>query len=131
MSHQGQTGARPQGSRISPRTVTIGLRQRAWWVMRRRVTFTLPELLATLADGTERDAISNLGKYVRALEKSGLLMREAARKPGSALTSPGSIRYRLMVDVGRQAPVWRAKNNTVYDPNKQVEYALNAEACDE
>jgi len=35
---------------ISPRTVTLGLRQRAWWVMRRRICFTLPELLSTLAD---------------------------------------------------------------------------------
>lgn len=131
MSHQGQTGARPQGSRISPRTVTIGLRQRAWWVMRKRVSFTVPELLATLADGTEKDALSNLGKYVRALEKAGILKRDAKRQAGSAMTSPGMLRYEMRVDVGRKAPVWRAKTNAVYDPNHQVEYSLQAEVSHE
>lgn len=123
MSHKGQT---------SPRTVTIGLRQRAWWVMRKRISFTLAELLATLADGTERDAVSNLGKYVRALEKAGIVRREAKRQAGSALTSPGMLRYQLVVNTGRKAPVWRAKNNTVYDPNsKTVHPMYSLEVCDE
>jgi len=115
MSHQGQ---------IYPRPVTIGLRQRAWWVMRKRVSFTVPELLATLADGTERDAISNLGKYVRALEKAGILKRDVKRQAGSALTSPGMLRYEMRLDVGRKAPVWRAKACAVYDPNSDTVYPL-------
>ncbi len=101
----------------SPRTVTQGLRQRAWWVMRRRVSFTLPELLSTLADGTERDATSNLGKYLRALAKAGIIRAEAERQPGAKLTSNGHIRYRLIINEGRKAPVWRAKSNSVFDPN--------------
>lgn len=115
---------------ISPRTVTLGLRQRAWWVMRRRVTFTLPELLAALADGTERDAIGNLGKYLRALEKAGIIRRESERQAGTAPTSPGSLRYQLIINAGRKAPVWRAKNNTVYDPNSDMVYEI-VEAGDE
>lgn len=110
----------------SPRTVTGGLRQRAWWVIRKRGSFTLPELLATLADGSERDAASNLGKYLRALEKAGIVRREAGRQPGAALTSPGHIRYRLIVNEGRKAPVWREKYNTVYDPNSDIEYPMGA-----
>ena len=115
---------------ISPRTVTLGLRQRAWWVMRRRICFTLPELLSTLADGTERDAASNLGKYLRALDKAGIIKREAGRQAGTALPSPGSLRYRLIIDAGRKAPVWRAKSETVYDPNSDIVYDIS-EARDE
>ena len=121
MSRQGQ---------ISPRTVTIGLRPRAWWVIRKRINFTVQELLSTLADGTERDAVSNLGKYIRALEKAGIVQREATRQPGSALTSPGMLRYRLVINAGRRAPVWRAKSNTVYDPNSGIVYPI-AEASDD
>lgn len=106
---------------ISPRTVTLGLRQRAWWVMRRRIGFTLIELLATLADGSERDAAGNLGKYLRALEKAGIV-----RQPGAALTSPGSLRYQLIINAGRKAPVWRAKTNTVFDPNSGKVYEMGA-----
>lgn len=74
----------------SPRTKTIGLRQRAWWVMRRCVSFTLPELLATLADGSERDAINNLGKYVRALERQGSSPGKASAS--QALRLPATAR---------------------------------------
>lgn len=120
MSRQGQ---------ISPRTVTIGLRQRAWWVMRKRINFTVQELLSTLADGTERDAASNIGKYVRALEKAGIVQREEKRQAGSALTSPGMLRYRLVINAGRKAPVWRTRNNMVYDPNSEIVYPM--EVCHE
>lgn len=111
---------------IMPRTVTQGLRQRAWWVMRRRISFTLPELLATLADGTERDAAGNLRKYISALVLAGIIKREAERQPGAALTSNGYHRYQLVVNAGRKAPVWRAKNGTVYDPNSDTVYSMEA-----
>lgn len=120
MSRKGQT---------SPRTVTFGLRQRAWWVMRRRVTFTLPELLATLADGTERDAAGNLRKYLNSLVQAGIVRREAERQPGVALKSPGYYRYRLIINAGRKAPVCRAKDNTVFDSNSGTVYQM--EVCDE
>lgn len=115
----------------APRTVTIGLRQRAWWVMRRRISFALPELLLTLADGTERDAASNLGKYLRALAKAGIVKREAGRQAGTALTSNGHIRYQLIINAGREAPVWRVKADAVYDPNSGIVYSLQQEVCDE
>jgi len=117
MSRKGQT---------CPRTITIGLRQRAWWVMRKRITFTARELLATLANGTEKDAPGNLGKYLRALEKAGIIKREAVREPAASLTSNGCLRYRLAINDGRRAPVWRVNANTVYDPNSDTVYPLVA-----
>lgn len=100
----------------APRKVTTGLRQQAWWVMRRRIVFTLPELLATIATGAERDAESNIGRYVRALEKVGILKVDG-RAPPENLTSNGCIRYRVAIDNGRKAPVWRQRAGGVYDPN--------------
>lgn len=100
----------------APRKVTHGLRSRAWWVIRRHGVFTLPELLATVADGAERDAASNLGRWLRALAGAGILKTEGRAKP-EALTSNGCLRYRLVTDLGREAPVWRQARGEVYDPN--------------
>lgn len=109
---------------ISHRTVTIGLRHRAWWVIRNRGSFTVQGLMTTLCNGSERDAYGNLSKYVLALEKAGIVKREEKRQAGSALTSPGMLRYQLAINSGRNAPVWRAKSNTVYDPNSEIVYQL-------
>lgn len=108
----------------APRKVCYGLRQRAWWVMRRHGVFTLPELLAAVADGHERDAASNLGRYLRALAGAGILKLEGRARPESP-TSNGALRYRLAVDCGRDAPVWRLKQNTVYDPNHGETHAIH------
>lgn len=111
-----------------PRTRTRGLRQRAWWVLRARGVVSLPDLLATLADGSERDAHSNLSRYLRALERTGYLAPLAQRQPGQAPTSNGHKRYRLVRDTGRQAPVVRQTHSTVFDPNSGEVFALGGEA---
>ena len=108
----------------APRTVTRGIRQRAWWVIRKHRTVTIPQLMNTLADGSQRDADSNLAKYLRALAKAGILRQEEKRAPGSSLTSNGHLRYTLLIDNGRKAPVWRQRDHQVYDPNTGDVYAL-------
>lgn len=108
----------------APRTVTQGLRQRAWWVIRKRGTVTVPELLNTLADGIQTAAESNLSQYLRVLARAGILRLEARRAPGIALTSNGFNRYTLAIDTGRLAPVWRQKAGAVYDPNSGILYPL-------
>ncbi len=108
---------------IALRTKTIGLRQRAWWVMRRHRVFTLPDLLATVAEGMERDAEGNLGRWLRALVQAGILRVEGRARPTSP-TSNGCLRYRLVVDGGRAAPVWRASTGEVYDPNTETVHAI-------
>lgn len=95
---------------------SFGLRSRAWWVMRRRGAFTLAELLATVAEGHEKDAASNLGRYLRALAAAGILKAEGRTVPDKP-TSNGCLRYRLVRDLGRDAPVWRASRREIYDPN--------------
>jgi hypothetical protein len=115
---------------VRRRTKTIGLRQRAWWVMRKRRSFTLNDLLDVVATGNEGDAKSNLGKYLLALKRAGVLSVDAAKVAGGALTNPGYLRYHLEVDNGRQAPVWRASIGEVYDPNKGVSYPMDKGAAD-
>jgi len=108
----------------APRTVTQGLRQRAWWVIRKHGTVTIPQLLNTLADKSQKSAKSNLNHYLTALAHAGILRIEAKRAPGISLTSNGFNRYTLAIDSGRLAPVWRKKAGTVYDPNSGKEYPV-------
>lgn len=96
---------------------TSGLRERAWWLMRRLGRFTLDDLHLTIANGTERDAAGNLGKYISALERVGVLQRQRRRIPGDTPTSNGHIVWRLVRDLGRQAPVWRSAQQVLFDPN--------------
>lgn len=108
--------ARPRGRPITDQT--SGLRERAWWLMRQLPRFTLDELLLTLADGSERDAESNLRKYIRRLERSGVLARLQRRAPGASKRSNGQLIWRLARDLGRLAPVWRGAQGALWDPNK-------------
>jgi hypothetical protein len=107
----------------APRNKAFGLRARAWWVMRETPRFTLPSLLAIVADGDEADAASNLGKYLRALSRAGILAETGRDKP-ACLTDNGHKRYRLAVNRGPKAPVWRASRSEVYDPNTGAVYSL-------
>lgn len=106
-----------------PRVIKHGLRLRAWWVMRRRQSFTLQELLNVVAAGGERDAVNNLGKYIRALAKAGYLMESDARRKGDALTSNGFKEYRLVRNTGRENPIHRVGLNEVYDQNTGESYS--------
>lgn len=102
------------GQAPKPRTRTCGLRERAWWHLRAHQYATLRELMTTHATGHERDAETNLLKYLSALEKAGILAR-AGRLP--AKQSRGRVLWRLVLDLGPKAPVWREKSRQIYDPN--------------
>jgi predicted transcriptional regulator len=113
---EGRTVASGQGS-ARPRQKTRGLRQRAWWVLRARGMVTIPDLLSTLADGSEKNAAKNISRYLSALVKTGFVTELETRAPGAALTSNGYKRYKLTKNSGRQAPVLRQTRGEVYDPN--------------
>lgn len=103
----GRVIASGQGSKRIRKSV--GLRERAWWLMREVKQFTLADLLTTLASGTERDAESNLRKYINALEAVGVVKRLKRRAGPLAI-------WRLTRDLGRQCPV-RRNSGEIYDPN--------------
>ena len=102
---------RPAGQRA------LGLRARVWWLIREKRRVTLDVLLTTLADGQEKDAASNILKYLARLEQHGVIERSAQRQPGTVLTSPGHVIWNLTRDLGRMAPVWRQKERVLFDPN--------------
>ena len=99
----------------APRTMTGGLRARAWWVLRKNRSMTLAELMLTVCDGEEKDAKSNLRGWLNKQVYAGLLTRE--RVEDGKLTSNGSYRYTLLKDLGSKAPVVRASTSQVFDPN--------------
>ena len=113
-----------QGPRERRRT--SGLRERAWWELRNKGLASLKQIVSTHADGSEKAADINLYKYLVALEKAGILVRQAQRLP--ARQSRGRVQWRLAIDLGLQAPVWRQKARTVYDPNSGRVYPIDATA---
>lgn len=102
------------------------LRVRIWRAIRIRKSFSIPELEGIVATGEEKDIVSNIGKYLRALESAGYLIRMNKRLRGSSLTSNGYLRWRLdpLKDTGPQAPIWRQSKNTLLDPNTGEEITL-------
>lgn len=108
----------PQGETAAKRH-TGTLRVKAWRAMRQRKKFSLKDIIVLVANGDERDIAGNVGKYLRALERTGYLTRMPRREPGLATTSNGHLRYLLVRDSGPLAPVSRTGKATVYDPNTE------------
>lgn len=110
----------------APKVNKNSLRIKVWRAIRIRGKFSIPELTMLVAEGGEKNIVSNIGKYLRALEKAGYIVKLPKREKGTSLTSNGHIRYWLLPerDSGPQAPVWRVKKETVYDPNTELEHAL-------
>lgn len=115
----------PKGRHIAPRVLRASLRTKVWRAMRIRGKFSIPELSMLVAEGGEKDITSNIGKYCRALERAGFIVKMAKRELGSKLTSNGHLRYWLIPerDTGTKAPVWRERAKTVFDPNTELEHA--------
>lgn len=115
------SGQTPDGRR--ERLATGGLRAKAWTAMRILRKFGLGDLLRHIADGSEADPTSNLGKYIRALCAAGYLT-ELRREAGTAMTSPGFKRYLLVRDTGLQPPVWNQRRGSVTDANTREVFEM-------
>lgn len=102
------------------------LRVRVWRAIRIRSSFSIPDLLPIVTKGAEKDAQSNIYKYVKALEEAGYLIRMGKRMRGTAMTSNGFARWRLDLEknTGPQAPVWRMSKGILFDPNTGEEILL-------
>lgn len=82
------------------------LRQRAWKVMHMRRVFTLADLLVVLCDEASKKDEENLGNYLKALYKAGLLKKAA--RTGHYILSEGD---------GPLAPAYNRQAKTVTDRN--------------
>lgn len=86
----------------------FSLRTRAWNLIRMKTaSWSVDDLLMTLADGTEKDAERGLRRYVRALLKAGYVER-TPRNPQL---------FRLVRNTGRLAPALNTPAKTLTDPN--------------
>ena len=101
-----------------------GLREKAWRSMRHLKQFTLNDLLDVNAVGGERDAPSNLQKYINCLESYGVLVRLDRRSPGDSKTSNGYIIWWLANDLGWEPPVWRQTQKVLWNPNTHAPVPL-------
>ncbi len=123
-----------QGER--PRKKTVGLRERAWWELRKYRPTSLDQVTSTHAEGTEKAADINIYKYLVALERAGLLLRLSKKAP--ARQSQGRVLWQLnkerdartgeAIAYGPRAPVWRQRAREVYDPNTGKVYPLKSAA---
>ena len=109
----------PQGPRTGRVVQQGSLRARAWAAMRIKRKFSIADLVMLCARGGERDIVSNIGKYLRALGRARLVQQLAVREPSFVSTSNGALRWMLLVDNGPKPPVWRQSRGTVYDPNTE------------
>lgn len=116
----------PKGGGQLPKQHTDSLRVRVWRAIRIRKNFCIDDLLPLVMKGGEKDPVSNMRKYIHALECAGYLIRLPKKKQGNALTSNGFVRWRLDLekDTGPQAPIWRQQLGTVFDPNTGKDYEL-------
>jgi hypothetical protein len=119
----------PKGPQLyGQRSRAPGLRQCAWNVLRMGGKRTIDDILMRSCEGKERDAYSNVRKYVKALARAGYVTRMPTREQALNATSNGCIRWFLVKDTGPEAPVWRVSRGTIYDPNTETETVLAPEA---
>lgn len=114
----------PRGPQPGKRLYHGTLRQRAWHAMQIKKKFTVADILPVAANGGERDAENNIGKYVRALARTGFLTELERRGPREVPTSNGYKRYLLTRDTGLLAPRWLPLRGIVFDPNTEEEHPL-------
>ena len=113
--------AQGRAARVSATT----LRHRVWNALGQRRKTTVPELLRLTSRGHERQAASNIYRYLRLLELTGYLLRNKTRRPGSASTSNGYLQWVVLRWTGPRAPSGNLRRRTVYDPNLCVTHRLD------
>jgi hypothetical protein len=118
----------PKGRHTGQRNCSHGMRQRVWNVLRMGGKRTVDDILMLVIEGGERDARSNVRKYLQALVRGRYVTVMQQREAPLNNTSNGCLRYLLVNDTGPLAPVWRVSRGTLYDPNFDGEVAFQEAA---
>lgn len=112
----GPRGRLTGGLRKAPRDT---LRQRAWTAMRMSGAFTVGDIALAAARPGDAMPENNLQRYMRQLHRAGYLAELPVRARGTALTSNGFKRFRLLKDTGPLAPVWSDTHDVMIDRNEE------------
>lgn len=107
----------PQGQYNRNKRSSNTLRSRIWRLIILNRKVSVNEMLPLATDGDEKNPISNVRKYLKALVKSGYIREMPRRIKGDAPTSNGFKQYMLLRETGQKAPVFRGNKKEVYDPN--------------
>ncbi len=93
-------------------------RQALWTALRFGEAATIPDMLSLIPEEVHgRNPHSNAYHYLRRLAVAGFVLRLTQRDPGTALTSNGFIRFRLIKNTGPLAPFWSGKAKKMIDQN--------------
>lgn len=93
-------------------------RQALWAALRFGEATTIPDMLSLIPEEVHgRDPRSNAYVYLRHLVAADYVLALPKRDPGTALTSNGFKRYRLIKNTGPHAPFWSGKEGRLIDQN--------------
>lgn len=106
----------PKGPNAVVRRFPDSLRQRAWNAMVIKRKFSLSDIVRCACKGGERQARNNIGRYITALTRVGVLAEMKRRLPPTSETSNGEKRWLLVQELGRIAPALQ-RNGQIFDPN--------------
>lgn len=107
---------------LAPRKRSQGLREKAWWVLKAKKSMTIPEIMAVVCTGEEKDPEVNLQRWLTHLVAAGVLDRR--KEDDGKLTSNGTYRYIVIRTITPKPPVVRFKKMEVYDPNTEITYPI-------
>lgn len=106
------------GPRGKVKIVPDTFRQRAWTAIRLRNVFTIGDIVMdatkTAGEGQPED---NAARYLSRLKQAGFIAETAHRRPGTAPSSNGFKQFTLRKNTGPLAPVFRADEGVMFDPN--------------
>lgn len=102
------------------------IRQRAWNAMRIVGAFSTPDLVCAACEDPGDKDHHNIQRYCRALKEAGYLIEMPNREAGSAETSNGFKRYRLLNNTGEIAPTFRNTKKEVFDHNTKEVFPCQA-----
>lgn len=93
------------------------MRQRAWRAMQIHREFTIPDIAMIVSRADPPKVYNSLQSFLRELTAAGYVMRTARKAPGTAITSNGFNRFRLIRDTGPRVPVYSRKRGSFHDFN--------------
>lgn len=82
---------------------------------------TIPDLLSLIPEHLHSNDRTNARKYIGRLIDAGYVVALSHRDPGTAPTSNGFKRYRLINNTGPKMPFWSLKHKRLIDPNLALE----------
>ncbi|MEQ8318735.1 MAG: hypothetical protein RH946_00610 [Rhodospirillales bacterium] len=97
-------------------------REALWKALRLEEATTVQDLISLIPEEAHgSDPRSNAYAYLRRLIDAHYVIELPSREPGTAITSNGFKRYRLIRNTGPAAPHWSAKSRKLVDPNLPAE----------